>query len=41
VINFAKQGQVIIFQVMSLENEKSRPGIYANYYKYLVEYLEK
>jgi tyrosine-protein kinase Etk/Wzc len=41
VMNLSAQGQIIINQVMSLENEKARLGIEANYYNYLMEYLEK
>jgi tyrosine-protein kinase Etk/Wzc len=41
VMNLSAQGQVIIDQAMSLENQKARLGIEANYYDYLVEYLAK
>ncbi len=41
VMNLSAQGQVIIDQAMSLENEKARLGIEANYYNYLAEYLAK
>jgi capsular exopolysaccharide family len=41
VMNISAQGQVIIDQAMSLENQKARLGIEANYYDYLVEYLAK
>jgi len=41
VMNISAQGQVIIDQAMSLENQKARLGIEANYYDYLVDYLEK
>ena len=41
VMNISAQGQVIIDQAMSLENQKARLGIEANYYDYLAEYLEK
>jgi tyrosine-protein kinase Etk/Wzc len=41
VMNLSAQGQVIIDQAMSLENQKARLGIEANYYDYLVDYLEK
>src|SRR4030042_5392622 len=41
VMNLSAQGQVIIDQAMSLENEKARLGIEANYYNYLAEYLVK
>lgn len=41
VMNLSAQGQVIIDQAMSLENEKARLGLEANYYNYLTEYLEK
>jgi capsular exopolysaccharide synthesis family protein len=41
VMNLSAQGQVIINQAMSLENEKARLGIEANYYNYLADYLEK
>lgn len=40
VMNLSAQGQVIITQAMSLENEKARLGIEANYYAYLKGYLE-
>jgi tyrosine-protein kinase Etk/Wzc len=41
VMDLSAQGQVIINQAMSLENEKARLGIEANYYNYLAEYLAK
>jgi tyrosine-protein kinase Etk/Wzc len=41
VMNLSAQGQVIINQAMSLENEKARLGLEANYYDYLKGYLEK
>jgi tyrosine-protein kinase Etk/Wzc len=41
VMDLSKQGQVIINQAMSLENERARLGIEANYYNYLAEYLSK
>jgi capsular exopolysaccharide synthesis family protein len=41
VMNLSAQGQVIIDQAMSLENQKARLGIEANYYTYLAEYLAK
>ena len=41
VMNLSAQGQVIIDQAMSLENEKARLGIEANYYSYLADYLAK
>jgi capsular exopolysaccharide synthesis family protein len=41
VTNLSAQGQVIITQAMSLENEKARIEIEANYYNYLAEYLSK
>jgi capsular exopolysaccharide synthesis family protein len=41
VMNLSAQGQVIIDQAMSLENEKARLVIEANYYDYLAEYLAK
>jgi tyrosine-protein kinase Etk/Wzc len=41
VMNLSAQGQAIINQAMSLENEKARLGIEADYYDYLAEYLEK
>jgi len=41
VMNLSAQGQVIIDQSMSLENQKARLGIEANYYDYLAEYLAK
>ena len=41
VMNLSAQGQVIIDQAMSLENEKARLEIEANYYEYLAEYLAK
>ncbi len=41
VMNLSAQGQVIISQAMSLENEKARLGLEANYYDYLKGYLEK
>jgi tyrosine-protein kinase Etk/Wzc len=41
VMNLSAQGQVIIDQAMSLENEKARLGIEANYYNYLADYLAK
>jgi tyrosine-protein kinase Etk/Wzc len=41
VMDLSAQGQVIIDQAMSLENEKARLGIEANYYNYLADYLEK
>lgn len=41
VMDLSAQGQVIIDQAMSLENEKARLGIEANYFNYLADYLEK
>jgi tyrosine-protein kinase Etk/Wzc len=41
VMNLSAQGQSIINQAMSLENEKARLGIEANYYNYLADYLAK
>jgi capsular exopolysaccharide synthesis family protein len=41
VMNLSAQGQVIIDQAMSLENQKARLGIEANYYNYLADYLAK
>jgi tyrosine-protein kinase Etk/Wzc len=41
VMDLSAQGQVIINQAMSLENEKARLGIEANYYNYLADYLVK
>jgi tyrosine-protein kinase Etk/Wzc len=41
VMNLSAQGQVIIDQAMSLENQKARLGIEANYYSYLADYLAK
>lgn len=41
VMNLSSQGQAIINQSMSLENERARLGIEANYYNYLAEYLAK
>jgi capsular exopolysaccharide synthesis family protein len=41
VMDLSKQGQVIINQAMSLDNEKARLGIEANYYNYLAEYVSK
>ena len=41
VMDLSAQGQVIIDQAMSLENEKARLGIEANYYNYLADYLAK
>lgn len=39
VMDLSAQGQVIIDQAMSLENERARLVIEANYYNYLAEYL--
>jgi capsular exopolysaccharide synthesis family protein len=41
VMNLSAQGQVIIDQAMSLENQKARLGVEANYYDYLADYLAK
>lgn len=41
VMNLSAQGQVIIDQAMSLENERARLVIEANYFNYLSEYLVK
>ena len=41
VMNLSAQGQVIIEQAMSLENEKARLVIESNYYNYLADYLSK
>ena len=41
VMDLSAQGQVIIDQAMSLENQKARLGIEANYYNYLADYLAK
>jgi capsular exopolysaccharide synthesis family protein len=41
VMNLSAQGQVIIDQAMSLENQKARLGIESNYYNYLADYLAK
>jgi tyrosine-protein kinase Etk/Wzc len=41
VMDLSAQGQVIIDQAMSLENQKARLGVEANYYNYLADYLEK
>lgn len=41
VMNLSAQGQVIIDQAMSLENQKARLASEANYYNYLSEYLAK
>jgi tyrosine-protein kinase Etk/Wzc len=41
VMNLSAQGQVIIDQAMSLENQKARLGVEANYYNYLADYLAK
>jgi tyrosine-protein kinase Etk/Wzc len=41
VMNLSAQGQVIIDQAMSLENQKARLGVEANYYNYLADYLSK
>ena len=41
VMDLSAQGQVIIDQAMSLDNEKARLGIEANYYNYLADYLAK
>ena len=41
VMNLSAQGQVIIEQAMSLENEKARLVIESNYYNYLAGYLSK
>lgn len=41
VMDISAQGQVIIDQAMSLENQKARLGIEANYYDYLADYLAK
>lgn len=41
VMNLSAQGQIIINQAMTLENEKARLGIESNYYSYLAEYLAK
>lgn len=41
VMDLSAQGQVIIDQAMSLENQKARLGVEANYYGYLADYLLK
>ena len=41
VMNLSAQGQVIIDQAMSLENQKARLGVESNYYNYLADYLAK
>lgn len=41
VMDLSAQGQAIIGQVTSLENEKARLSLEANYYDYLADYLEK
>ena len=41
IMDLSAQGQVIIDQAMSLENEKARIEIESNYYSYLVDYLKK
>ena len=41
VMNLSAQGQIIINQAMTLENEKARLGVEANYYSYLAEYLSQ
>jgi len=41
VMNLSAQGQVIINQAVTLESEKARLGVEANYYQYLSDYLEK
>jgi tyrosine-protein kinase Etk/Wzc len=41
VMDLSAQGQVIIDQAMSLENQKARLGVEANYYNYLADYLAK
>lgn len=41
VMDLSAQGQVIIDQAMSLENEKARIEIESNYYAYLADYLAK
>jgi capsular exopolysaccharide synthesis family protein len=40
-MDLSAQGQVIIDQAMSLENQKARLGVEANYYNYLAVYLAK
>lgn len=41
VMDLSAQGQVIIDQAMSLDNEKARLEIEANYYNYLADYLAR
>jgi capsular exopolysaccharide synthesis family protein len=41
VMDLSAQGQVIIDQAMSLENQKARLAVEANYYNYLADYLAK
>ncbi len=41
VMDMSAQGQQIINQAMSLENEKAKLVIEANYYEYLADYLSK
>ncbi|SMO49903.1 capsular exopolysaccharide family [Saccharicrinis carchari] len=41
VMDLSVQGQAIISQVTTLENEKARLSLEANYYDYLADYLEK
>lgn len=41
VMDLSVQGQAIISQVTTLENEKARLNLEANYYDYLADYLEK
>lgn len=41
VMDLSAQGQAIIGQVTSLENEKARLTLEANYYDYLADYLAK
>lgn len=41
VMDLSVQGQAIISQVTTLENEKARLDLEANYYDYLADYLQK
>ena len=41
VMDLSVQGQAIISQVTTLENEKARLNLEANYYDYLADYLQK
>lgn len=41
VMNLSAQGQAIIEQVTTLENERARLSLEANYYDYLADYLAK